>query len=272
MTLAPEVGRHVQAAGIRTNYHDTGSGSAVLLLHGSGPGASAWSNWRLAMPALAERFRVIAPDQLGFGYTDRSPEGTYNMKSWVSHIVAFLDEVGLEKAHVVGNSFGGAVALRIAIEHPRLVDRLVVMGPVGVSFAITDELDMAWGYTPSLENMRKLLDAFAFDRSLVTDELAELRFRASTRPGVQEAFASMFPPPRQRWVDEMASPDAEIQGIRHQTLIVHGREDRIIPLSNSLKLLELIPRSQLHVFGQCGHWVQIEHAVRFNRLVADFFS
>jgi 2-hydroxymuconate-semialdehyde hydrolase len=118
--------------------------------------------------------------------------------------------------------------------------------------------------------MRQMLDIFAFDRSLVNDELAELRYRASTQPGVQEAYASMFPAPRQRWVDAMATDESRLAALRQPTLIVHGREDRIIPLESSLRLLQIIPRARLHVFGQCGHWTQIEHAAEFNRLIADF--
>jgi 2-hydroxymuconate-semialdehyde hydrolase len=120
--------------------------------------------------------------------------------------------------------------------------------------------------------MRRLLDIFAYDRRLVNDELAELRYRASVRPGVQEAFAAMFPAPRQRWIDALASPEAAIRSLPHETLIIHGREDRVIPLSNALTLARWIHRSQLHVFGRCGHWTQIEHAERFARLVGDFLA
>ena len=120
--------------------------------------------------------------------------------------------------------------------------------------------------------MRALLDVFAHDRSLVDDDLARLRLEAATRPGVQEAFDAMFPAPRQAAVDAMTIPDQDISALPHQTLVVHGRDDRVIPLSNSLRLLELIDQAQLHVFGRCGHWVQIEHAERFNRLVTDFLG
>lgn len=146
------------------------------------------------------------------------------------------------------------------------------MGSVGVTFDITPGLDQAWGYTPSIENMRAMLDSFAFDRSLVTEELAQMRYEASIQPGVQEAFAAMFPAPRQRWIDALASEDDEIKRIEAETLIIHGRDDQIIPLSNSMRLLDLINHSQLHVFGRSGHWVQIEHAEEFARLVGDFLS
>jgi 2-hydroxymuconate-semialdehyde hydrolase len=268
----PEIARMVTAAGIRTNVHDIGSGSPVLLIHGSGPGVSAWANWRLLMPELAKQARVIAPDMVGFGYTDRLLQPHYDMDTWVAQAVGLLDSLKIDKADLVGNSFGGALALALTIRHPDRVRRLVLMGSVGVSFPITPGLEAAWGYTPSLDNMRKLLDYFAYDRRLVTDELAQLRYEASIRPGFQESFAAMFPAPRQRWVEAMTSAEKDIRNIAHHTLVVHGREDKIIPLANSLTLANWIPRSQLHVFGQCGHWTQIEHAARFAQLVGNFFA
>ena len=173
---------------------------------------------------------------------------------------------------LVGNSFGGALALALTIRAPQRVRRLVLMGSVGVPFPITAGLDAVWGYTPSFDAMRGLLDIFAHSRALVTDELAQLRWQASIRPGFQESFSAMFPAPRQRWVDAMASPEAAIRALPHETLVVHGREDKVIPLQNSLTLADWIPNSQLHVFGHCGHWTQIEHAARFTRLVADFLA
>lgn len=272
MSINLEIGKSISANGIQTNYHDQGEGPPVLLIHGSGPGVTAWANWRLTIPALASRFRVIAPDMVGFGYTERPPGVQYTMENWVNHAVGFMDAMKIEKAHVVGNSFGGALALALAIRAPTRVGRLVLMGSAGVSFPITEGLDRVWGYTPSLETMRSMLDIFAYDRTLVNDELARMRYEASIRPGFQESFSKMFPAPRQRSVDGLASPEASIRALPHQTLIIHGREDKVIPLASSYRLFELIAKSQLHVFGQCGHWTQIEHAARFNRLVGDFFA
>ena len=102
--------------------------------------------------------------------------------------------------------------------------------------------------------------------------MAELRYQASIRPGFQESFAQMFPAPRQRWVDGLASNEADIRAVQHETLVIHGREDQVIPLQASLQLAQLIPNAQLHVYGHCGHWTQIEHAGRFARLVEDFLS
>jgi len=267
-----EVGSEIQANGIRTNYHDLGEGSPTVLLHGSGPGVSAWANWRLTLPELSKHMRVIAPDIVGFGYTERPANIEYGLDEWVDHLVAFLDALELERVSLIGNSFGGALTLALATRHPERVNRIVLMGSAGLSFPITDALDDVWGYEPSVQHMRRMLDIFAFDRTLVNDELAELRYRASMRPGVQEAYSSMFPAPRQRWVDSLATDETLIAGLPHEVLIVHGREDHVIPLDCSRRLFQLVPRAQLHVFGQCGHWTQIEHAPEFNALIANFLT
>ena len=268
----PEIGRTIDVNGIKTNLHDIGSGPSVMLIHGSGPGVTAWANWRLVMTELSKNYRVVAPDMLGFGFTERPTNTQCNVDRWINHAIGILDALDIEQCDLVGNSFGGGIALALAIRHPHRVRRLILMGSVGVPFTLTPGLDAVWGYSPSLTAMKSLLDIFAYDRSLVTDELAELRYEASIRPGFHEAFSSMFPAPRQRWIDALASEEADIRAIQHQTLIMHGREDQIIPLQTSQKLFEWIPKSQLHVFGQCGHWTQIEHAARFSTLVSNFLA
>jgi 2-hydroxymuconate-semialdehyde hydrolase len=272
VTQNPEIGRSILANGIKTNYHDIGTGDVTLLIHGSGPGVTAWANWQRTIPALEQQGRVVAPDMVGFGYTDQLEDGAYGLDKWVEHIFAFMDELDIESANVVGNSFGGALALAMASRKPPRVRRLVLMGSVGVTFPITNGLDAVWGYKPSLENMQEILQYFAFDRSRLTPALAEMRYQASIRPGCSEAFAQMFPAPRQRWVDAMTTPEESLRQLSHETLIVHGREDRVIPTSTSLRLHSLIPNSQLHIYSQCGHWTQIEQADRFNRLVANFLA
>ena len=265
-----EIGQSINAGGITTNYHDQGAGDSVLLLHGSGPGVSAWANWRLVLPSLAENFRVLAPDIAGFGFTDRPDGIRYDMETWLKHALDFLDTMEIEQAHVVGNSFGGSLAVALAVQAPERISRLVLMGSVGLEFELTEGLDLTWGYTPSIENMRQLLDLFAYDRSLVNDELARLRYEASIRPGVQESYAAMFPAPRQDGIRKICSSEADVRNIEHETLIIHGRDDRIIPVSVSEHLFRCIKNSQLHIFGNCGHWTQIEHNRRFNQLVSDF--
>lgn len=275
MSESPEIGKFVNAGGIKTNYHDLGVGDdelPITFIHGSGPGVTSWANWRLVFPEVAKKFRVLGPDMVGFGFTDR-PEGIqYNLDVWVKHALDFLDALKIEKTHLVGNSFGGALSVALAIRAPERFGRIVLMGAAGTKFQLTDGLDFAWGYTPTLENMKKLLDLFAYDRSLVNDELAQMRFEASMRPGIQEAYSTMFPAPRQNGIDALASDEAQIANIPHETLIIHGREDRILPMLASQRLFELIPNAQLHMFGKCGHWTQIEHNRRFIDLILNFFN
>lgn len=272
MAENPEIGRRVIADGIDTNYHDLGTGQPVLMIHGSGPGVSAYANWRLNMGPLSAARRVLAPDMLGFGYTATPPGMAFSLERWVSHLIGFIDALELGAVDVVGNSFGGALALALAARAPQRVRRLVLMGAAGIDFPLTEGLDAVWGYEPSIETMRRLIGIFSYDPARATEDLVRMRHAASIRPGVQESFSALFPAPRQRWVTALATPEAAIAAIDKPALILHGREDRVIPPDNALRLFELMPQAELHMFGRCGHWTQIEHAARFNMLVNDFLS
>jgi pimeloyl-ACP methyl ester carboxylesterase len=268
----PAIGKDIQANRIRTNYLEAGSGDRhVVLVHGSGPGVTAYANWRGVLPELGKDFHVVAPDMVGFGYSERPNDVTYRLDTWADQTVAVMDALGIEMAHLVGNSFGGAIALRLTTRHPDRVDKLVLMGSVGVAFPITEGLDAVWGYDGTLDGMKKIMGYFAYDKSLTSGDLAQARYEGATQPGFQEAFSSMFPAPRQRWVDSMVVPEEEIRKLPHRTLITHGREDEVIPLSNSYRLLELIDNADLSVFSHCGHWTQIERRDDFNRMARDFF-
>lgn len=268
-----EIGKSIKTGAYTTNFHDHGSGEPIIMLHGSGAGVSAWANWRGQIPVLSERFRVVAPDLIGFGYTERRPDQQYHfMASWSDQILALMDALGIARAHFVGNSFGGSVVLAVAARAPERINRFVLMGSGGVKSEMTAELDQLWGYKPSVANMKAIMGIMAHNQALVTDEVAEMRYRASIQPGVQETFERLFPPPRQRWLDAAVQPEDKIRALTHPALIIHGREDKVVRPSASQRLFELLPNAQLHMFGKCGHWTQIEHRERFNRLVADFFA
>ena len=274
MTTAtpPEVGKSLATCGYKTNYHDVGTGPVVLLLHGSGAGASGWANWRLALPALSKHFRCIVPDLAGFGWTEVKPDMKFTfMDTWIDQANALLDGLGIDRAHIVGNSFGGSLTLQLAAKRAERVGKIVLMGSGGVTQTITPELEKLWGYKPSPAAMKEILSIMAYDQSIVTDELAEMRYRATLRPGMQELFERMFPAPRQRWLDAQKQPEEVVRAIKHEALIIHGRDDRVVPVAGSILLNRLLDRSQLHIFGRCGHWTMIEHTARFNRLVCDFF-
>jgi len=268
-----EAGDYLDAGGYQTHFHEAGSGEPVVFIHGSGPGVTAWANWRNALPVFSERFHVLAPDLLGFGFSAR-PEGMrYSKDVWIDHLLAFLDAKGIERAHIVGNSLGGALALRLAVRAPERVDRIVLMGAAGVSFPMTRGLAAVWGYEPSLEAMRELIaEHFAYDASIATDDLVRMRYDASRQPGFQESYATMFPAPFQPHLDALATPDEQIAAITAPTLLLHGREDKVIPLASSLRIFDLLPNAELHVFGHCGHWTMIERRDDFNALVMRFLG
>lgn len=268
----PEIANSIKTGAYNTNYHDIGEGFPVILIHGSGPGVTAYANWSKLFPILSKEYRVIAPDMQGFGFTDREEDTVYTMNKWVKQTIDLMDALNIEKAHLIGNSFGGALAMSMAIEYPERVEKLVLMGSMGVSFPLTYGLDTVWGYTPSFENMEELLELFTYDHSFATDELINSRYESSMQPGFQESFSSMFPAPRQNGVEGMAGNQNYIRNIPHETLIIHGREDRVIPLQTSLELSELILNSELHIFGKCGHWTQIEHTQAFADLVLLHFG
>ena len=268
----PAIGKDVQANGIRTNYLEAGSGDRhVVLVHGSGPGVTAYANWRGVLPELGKDFHVVAPDMVGFGYSERPEDVTYGLDTWADQTLAVMDALGIEKAPPGRQQLRRRDRAAAATQHPDRVDRLVLMGSVGVPFPITEGLDAVWGYDGTLEGMKKIMGFFAYDKSLTTGDLAQARYEGATQPGFQEAFSSMFPAPRQRWVDSMVVPEEEIRKLPHRTLIMHGREDQVIPLSNSYRLLELIDNGDLVVFSHCGHWTQIERRDDFNRMARDFF-
>ena len=271
--LQPEISLSIEANGIMTNYHDTGEGDPVILIHGSGPGVTAWANWRITMPELAKDYRVLAPDMYGFGYTEFPKEPIRDKQIWVDHLLGFIDALDLEKVDLVGNSSGGGLALAFLIAHPDRVKRAVLMGSVGVHFDITEGLDFVWGYEASVENMRKVVQYLAHDHSRITDELVRSRYEASIREGVLESYSDIFSAePRQNQVKLLESREEDIAAIEHEVLILHGRDDRVIPSSLATKLNNLLPHSDVHIFGDCGHWVQIERAEAFNPLVKEFLK
>lgn len=273
VTANPEIGETIVANGIRTNYIELGQGDPLILIHGSGPGVTAFANWNGVIPVLAQYFHCYAPDMVGFGYTEvPSDVSEFTLDFWVDHIVGFMDALGLEKARFIGNSYGGALSLAVAARHPERVERLVLMGAAGLQFEMSKGLEAVWGYEPSPANMRRLMETFAFRPELVTDVIVKSRHEASIRPGAHEAYSRLFPAPRQQRLDALSTPEDDVRAIGARALIVHGREDVIVPVEVAYRFSTLLQHSELHVFGECGHWTQIERRDRFLDLVVPFLT
>lgn len=259
--------------GIDTFYYEEGKGEPLFLIHGSGPGVSAWANWRLVLPRFSEKFHVFAPDLAGFGSSEKLEKGSYSIEVWRDQVIAMIREKGLSKVNIVGNSMGGAIALHIAKKNPKLINKLVLMGAAGVEMELTEGLDKVWGYTPSYENMAELIDIFSYHEKYAKDEdLIKLRYEQTLNERNQEAYASMFPAPRQVHLDKIALGEEELRKITHPVLLLHGREDRVIPVENSWKAYHALPNAEIHLFSKCGHWVQIEKTESFCQQIELFLE
>jgi 2-hydroxymuconate-semialdehyde hydrolase/2-hydroxy-6-oxo-octa-2,4-dienoate hydrolase len=262
----------VDAGGIQTSYLEAGAGDPVVMLHGSGPGVSAMANWQYNIGALSQRFRVLAPDIVGFGATQRRDDVVYSLRTWTDHIWAFLDAHGIEKTAIVGNSLGGRIALQMATDRPDRVTKMVLMGAPGVGMTLTDGLAALRAYEPSHDAMRDLLrNYFAVDPAMITDELVAIRYEASIADGAYEAYRAMFFDPRHTG-SELGITEREARATATPALLVHGREDKVVPMQVSVTMLGLLPNADLHVFSACGHWTQIERADEFSALVADYLA
>ncbi len=263
--------RDVMVGGRRVHVLEAGDGPAVVLLHGSGAGTTAAAAWAPLASALAHRYRVIAPDLAGFGRSEALPR--YGRGPWTVHVQELLDVLGVERFAAVGNSAGGAIALSLASSRPGTVTCLVAVGTLGRAMPLPPGLDALWGYEPSRGAARALLELLFHDPAAVTDAAVEARLRASLEPAPRAAYPTMFPPPRERWVRELALSDAELARIAAPVLLVHGAQDRVVPLRDSaLPLLELLPDVRLHVFGASGHATPVERRAEFNRIVTTFLE
>jgi 2-hydroxymuconate-semialdehyde hydrolase/2-hydroxy-6-oxo-octa-2,4-dienoate hydrolase len=262
----------IDAGGIQTSYLEAGAGDPVVMLHGSGPGVSAMANWQHNIGALSQRFRVLAPDIVGFGATQRRDDVVYSLRTWTDHIWAFLDAHGIEKTAIVGNSLGGRIALQMATDRPDRVTKMVLMGAPGVGMTLTDGLAALRAYEPSHDAMRDLLrNYFAVDPAMITDELVAIRYEASIADGAYEAYRAMYFDPRHTG-SELGITEREVRATATPALLVHGREDKVVPMQVSVTMLGLLPNADLHVFSACGHWTQIERADEFSALVADYLA
>lgn len=260
------------AAGILTSYLEAGSGDTVLMLHGSGPGVSAQANWQHNIPPLAQHFHVLAPDIVGFGATERPDSIVYSLRGWTDHIWAFLDALDIKTVRVVGNSLGGRIALQMAADHPDRITQMVLMGTPGVGMTPTEGLAALRAYEPSLDAMRDLLrNYFAVNPAMITDELVAIRYEASIADGAFEAYRAMFFDPKHSG-SALGISESEVRAIATPTLLVHGREDKVVPVQVSFTMLGLLPQADLHVFSACGHWTQIERADEFSSLVTEYLG
>ncbi len=257
------------APGEITHYHELGEGQPILFLHGSGTGVTAAANWWLNLPALSSIGRCIAIDSIGYGQSVVADGTAYGIREWVRHAVRVLDALGIEKTWIVGNSLGGWLAFQFAIDFPERLLGIVSMGTGGAKLSTA----LAGHSNPELTEagVRRTLETFVVDKSLVTDELVALRYQSALNDTASDRLADVV---AARDRDRTALPlDFDVLAtLAVPVLLIHGVQDVVIPVSRTWELLTVIPHADAHVFSQCGHWSQVERSAEFNQVVGDWLS
>lgn len=280
ITPASPTARTVALGNRQIHLHEFGAGPPVLMLHGGGPGASGQSNYARNIDALASRFRVLVPDLPGYGGSSKGVNSEDPFGDLAAAMLALLDALGIDRAHVVGNSLGGACALRMALEQPGCVDRLVLMGPGGIGIsqaAPTEGLKRLLGYYagegPTLEKLRTFIcEDLVFDGSRIPEAVLRERFEASIDPEVLASPPLRAPKDLEafRRLDFLLDP--RLPALAHRTLVLWGTADRVNPATGAMALQARMPACDAYLFSRTGHWVQWERADEFNAVVTAFLS
>jgi pimeloyl-ACP methyl ester carboxylesterase len=273
-TAAPLESKFVTVEGVRLHYQEVGRGDPLICIHGAGPGASAESNFKLNTPALAERFRVILYDMPQYGKSSKvvltEPRLKYNARI----LDGFMAALGIPTAAIIGNSMGGQVAIKLGLDYPDRLSRVVIIGsgvvpPIFAPFPVEGVKMIGRYYKsggPSREKLRELLGTILYDSSFLTEETFEERYQASIDPETVELFGK-----RQGELSrEHLAPD--LPRLKAKLLTIWGMDDRFGALDVGLQITRMVPDARMHIFTRCGHWAQVEHAPEFNRLVIDFLS
>ncbi len=275
MSLTEEsTSRYVQTKDWRMHYNEAGeSGPVLIMLHGSGPGASGWSNFQQNLPELSKHFRVLALDMIGWGGSDPVK---YPNRDTAEGVIQFMDTLGIRRAALVGNSLGAMTSLQVAVRRPDLVSHLITMGSgsQGIKyFSPGDGLSEGMKVlvetyqNPTAEQMSKLVEVMVFDKKFVGSDLAEKRAAAAR---ANQIHLDNYNEARAYGPGPIFVTDEELASISIPVLLIHGRDDRVCSLEHSLKLVSAIANSRLVVLNRCGHWAQLEHPEEFNRYVTDF--
>ena len=259
-------------------YAEAGQGPPVVMLHGGGPGASGVSNYSRNIDALAKNFRVIVPDMPGYGRSTKKPDHEDTYRYIGDMIRGLMDELNIDTAHLVGNSLGGASVLRLALDTPDRVGKLVLMGPAGIgttrglpTAGMNSLLNYYSGTGPSREKLTTFIRTYlVYDPNSVPDELIDLRYQASIDPEILANPILRRPnKPQAIWRSDLTR-DSGLKDLQTPTLVLWGKDDKVNKPSGGPALLTTMPNAELVMTSQTGHWMQWERADLFNELVADF--
>lgn len=271
-------GQHVRVAGRDIWVSQIGEGPALLLLHGGGPGATGAPNFVRNIPELAQHFRLIVPDLPGYGRSSKGIDRADPFGDLAGAMLGLLDAIGIEKTHALGNSLGGACALRFALEQADRIDRMVLLGPGGIDTTQhppTEGLIRLVGYYggegPTREKIATFMREYlVFDGSAIGDDVVEARFAASIDPQII-ANPPLVPPKDLSAALRLdLTKDPRLSTLATPTLVFWGMEDRVNRPSGAQSLQQRMPNCDLYLFSRTGHWVQWERAAEFNAATIAF--
>ena len=259
---------------------ETGNGPAVVLLHGGGPGASGISNYTRNIEPLAEHFRVIVPDMPGYGRSTKGIDQRDPFGDLAGGVRGLLDELGLHSAHLVGNSYGGSAALRLALETPNRVGRLVLMGPGGVGTTralptpgLQKLLAYYGGDGPSRSKLEEFIRGYlVHDGNAIPSEAIEERYQASIDPELVADPPLRRPSSLRTLLRMDLTRDRRLSQLRTPTLAIWGAEDKVNRPSGGHTLARTMPNCDLLQVANAGHWVQWERADLFNATLRTFLD
>ncbi|MGU7774826.1 alpha/beta fold hydrolase [Burkholderia sp. MR1-5-21] len=259
---------------------EAGRGPVVLMLHGGGPGASGVSNYSRNIETLARHFRVVVPDMPGYGKSTKGLDRADPFGDLATGMLGMLDALQIRRAHVIGNSLGGACALRMVLERPDAVGRLVLMGPGGVDTTrslptpgLKRLLNYYKGEGPTLEKLTTFIRGdLIYDGSLVPEAVILERFQSSIDPEVVASPPLLGPKGIPQFSKVDFTRDARLKSVQNPTLVLWGTEDKVNRPSGAHSLQTRMPNCDVHLFSKTGHWVQWERADEFNAIVLAFLA
>ncbi|WP_248741619.1 MULTISPECIES: alpha/beta hydrolase family protein [unclassified Pseudomonas] len=272
--------RTVQVGRRQIFISETGVGHPLLMLHGGGAGASGLSNYSRNIESLAGQFRVIVVDMPGYGRSTKGVDRKDPFGDLAGAMLGLLDTLNISSAHVVGNSLGGACALRMALDAPGRVSALVLMGPGGVNTTrslptpgLKLLLDYYNGEGPTLAKITRFIREYlVYDGSQVSDEMIRERFEASIDPQVVAAPPLRRPTGIPRFSRWDFTRDSRLQHCQVPTLVLWGADDKVNRPSGGEALRSRMPDCNLYLFSRTGHWVQWERADEFNSVTLAFLA
>ena len=252
--------------GQKIHYLDVGQGPTVVLLHGLG-GSSA--NWALTVPALATKYRVIVPDQIGFGKSDK-PLINYRVGTYVDFLDALLKEAKVEKATLVGNSLGGWIGAAYALAHPAKVEKLVLVDAAGFALGPNDDPKRLYTLNISTrEGVRQMLPLVMYNYKLFMGDAAVDAFLAQRLAAGDGFTINALLESVKRGEDTL---DGQLDKLKTPTLIIWGKQDGLTPLAWGERFKKEIPNSEIIIFDQCGHAPPLEKATDFNAALIKFLE